>query len=248
MGKSSVQALYDLCKKTFTSSTPTPPPSHSIRKLSALMDAFEPEDVGLREDSSEDRGHGCFGQNRLMNNLSTRLARWAQPITYLHIHECNNFTIGIFCLPTSSGIPLHDHPGMTVWSKVLYGSMHVKSYDWVEPACIRTEANSQLRLAKLRVDNVLTAPCETSVLFPRSGGNIHCFTAITSCAVLDVLAPPYSEAAGRNCTYYNDYPLSSLENGFDLHDEESFAWLEEVEAPDDFYIRSGKYKGPAVQP
>lgn len=67
-----------------------------------------------------------------------------------------------------------------------------------------------VRLAKLAVDKVLTAPVGTSILYPKSGGNLHCFTAITPCAVLDVLAPPYQEASGRKCTYYHDYPYSSF--------------------------------------
>lgn len=67
-----------------------------------------------------------------------------------------------------------------------------------------------VRLAKLAVDKVLTAPCDTKVLFPNTGGNLHCFTAVTPCAVLDILAPPYSEDAGRKCTYYRDYPYSTF--------------------------------------
>ncbi|XP_010261985.1 PREDICTED: plant cysteine oxidase 3 [Nelumbo nucifera] len=247
---SSVQAIYDLCKKTFTSSG-IPASPQSIQKLSSLLDKIGPSDAGLKEDNTEDdRGHGVFGLNHY-----DRAVRWTQPITYLDIYQSDSFTMCIFCLPTSSVIPLHDHPGMTVLSKVLYGSMHVKAYDWVEPAYVlksRGPGYPPVRLAKLTVDKVITAPCGTSILYPKSGGNLHCFTGVTPCAVFDILTPPYQEAAGRKCTYYHDYPFSSfsMENGFRISDgkEEEYAWLEEMDTPNDLYMRQGEYKGPAIQP
>ncbi|KAL7617747.1 hypothetical protein Lser_V15G03330 [Lactuca serriola] len=95
-------------------------------------------------------------------------------------------------------------------------------------------ARAPVRLAKLSVDKVLPAPCSTSVLYPETGGNLHCFTAITSCAVLDILTPPYEEYSGRKCTYYRDYPYSGFGSGDELIDgkEDEYAWLEEIDAPD----------------
>lgn len=58
------------------------------------------------------------------------------------------------------------------------------------------------------MDADLSAPCGASVLFPAAGGNIHTFTAVTPCAVLDILGPPYSTEDGRDITYYRELPFS----------------------------------------
>ncbi|KAE8678213.1 Plant cysteine oxidase 2 [Hibiscus syriacus] len=70
-----------------------------------------------------------------------------------------------------------------------------------------------LRLARLKANSAYTAPCDTSVLYPTTGGNIHEFTAVTPCAVLDVMGPPYSKDDGRDCSFYKDFPYWDHEDG-----------------------------------
>ncbi|GER32899.1 hypothetical protein STAS_08996 [Striga asiatica] len=238
---SSIQAVYDLCRATFAPSA-TSPTSNAIQKLSSLLGCMQ----------ERAKGEVTMLLPVSLSKVDSVTTAWEKiqldlPMLGLVLPAKQITEMCIFCFPTSSVIPLHDHPGMTVLSKVLYGSLHVKAYDWVEPAVIRKSA----RLAKLAQDKVLTAPCSTTVLYPKSGGNLHCFTAVTPCAVLDILSPPYNELAGRKCSYYSDYPFSTFSAKNDVSsidgNEEDYSWLVEVNTPDDLYMCSGTYAGPPIQ-
>ena len=50
-------------------------------------------------------------------------------IRYLCVCETDLYTLGIFVFPPNETIPLHDHPDMTVLSRVLYGDLKVKAFD-----------------------------------------------------------------------------------------------------------------------
>ncbi|XP_024031638.1 plant cysteine oxidase 2 [Morus notabilis] len=242
---SPVQKLFEMCKEVFTAgATGVVPPPEDIQRLQSVLDVMKPEDVGLTPELPYFRA-----------NAGSR----TPAITYLHLHECENFSMGIFCLPPSGVIPLHNHPGMTVFSKLLFGTMHIKSYDWVVDVPSNTSATvnssqdtttSDVRLAKVKVDSDFTAPCNASILYPADGGNMHCFTAVTACAVLDVLGPPYSDPDGRHCTYYHDRPFSDFSvDGVAVPEEEkeSHAWLQEREIlPEDLAVVGAPYRGPKI--
>ncbi|KAG2625344.1 plant cysteine oxidase 2-like [Panicum virgatum] len=209
--QSPMQRLFDTSREVFLASSPgfVPPPD-AVARLSGILNDLKPHDVGV--DSS-------------MPYFKHADSKGPPRVTYLHFYDCPKFSFGIFCLPKSAIIPLHNHPGMTVFSKILFGSMHLKSYDWAksppESHDTAIEHSDGARLAKVNTDSVFDASSETVVLYPENGGNLHCFTALTPCAVLDVMGPPYNRADGRDCAYYDESPY--LTGG-----DEQYSWLKEV--------------------
>ncbi len=102
--------------------------------------------------------------------------------------------VGVFVLPPGAAIPLHDHPQMSVFSRLLDGTVRVQGYDWV--------AASVPGRARLSVDTEKRSG-DVWCLSPEEGGNVHTITAgPNGAAMLDVISPPYDERNGRPCTYW----------------------------------------------
>lgn len=228
-----LQQLFLACRDVFKGPGTVPLPC-DVQKLCDILDNMRPEDVGL--------------SSKLPFFKATDTVKGTPRVTYTTMYQCQEFSICIFFLPATAVIPLHNHPGMTVFSKLLLGKMHIKSYDWVDASS--SDNYSQLRQARLKADSDFTAPCNTSVLYPTTGGNIHEFTAITPCAVLDVLGPPYSQEDGRDSSYYRDFPYSAFSNGetntVRKEEGDCYGWLEEVEMPENSKMDRIEYLGPQI--
>ncbi|XP_031505263.1 plant cysteine oxidase 4-like isoform X2 [Nymphaea colorata] len=140
----------------------------SVHNCANMHYNMRASDLGLRED---------------MRYFRVNVPELSPFVTIMPIYACDKFSICIFCLPPAAFIPLHNHPGMTVFSKLLFGSMHIKSYDWVTNIPNGSDPESQPnfqgvasmassvgpRLAKVHFDGIFTAESDTSVLYPTTG-------------------------------------------------------------------------------
>ncbi|KAL5151075.1 Plant cysteine oxidase 5 [Glycine soja] len=189
-----VQKLYDTCKASLSPEGPIS--EEALEKVRIILAELKPSNVGLEQEAQLVRG--WKGSLNGTNGKKWRNGSYHYPpsIKYIHLHECDKFSMEIFCRSPGSVIPLHNHPGMTVLSKLL---ITCKVICWVYSGF---DDPSQARPAKLMKDCLMSAPCNTTVLHPSKGGNIHCFKALTPSALFDILSPPYSSEDGRHCSYF----------------------------------------------
>jgi len=129
-------------------------------------------------------------------------------IGYQEVYSSPEMTLCVFVLRAGAHIPLHDHPEMHVFGRLLFGRMRVLSLD-PEPVPPEGWGSSSgsgalaagAKWATIRTNTVFGPAPVTYCLGPCEG-NLHEIHALEDCAFFDVVAPPYDNLAGRSCTYY----------------------------------------------
>eukprot|EP00189_Rhodosorus_marinus_P007867 CAMPEP_0184754370 /NCGR_PEP_ID=MMETSP0315-20130426/44588_1 /TAXON_ID=101924 /ORGANISM="Rhodosorus marinus, Strain UTEX LB 2760" /LENGTH=261 /DNA_ID=CAMNT_0027233787 /DNA_START=112 /DNA_END=897 /DNA_ORIENTATION=+ len=158
-------------------------------------------------------------------------------ITFLNITEQANYSLGIFVMPPNTTIPLHDHPGMTVFTKVLWGELEVEAYDIV--AKCQGDNNEYVALKR---GTSLTRDNEVRYL-TKDNGNIHQFHAKKWTAVFDLAVPPYDPWNGRPCNYFRVLGDATSENGTGETDS---VVMETRDCPYEYRTTRGIYTGTTV--
>eukprot|EP01017_Pseudomicrothorax_dubius_P038453 TRINITY_DN5760_c0_g1_i3.p1 TRINITY_DN5760_c0_g1~~TRINITY_DN5760_c0_g1_i3.p1 ORF type:complete len:162 (+),score=16.50 TRINITY_DN5760_c0_g1_i3:157-642(+) len=147
-------------------------------------------------------------------------------------------SMGLLFMGEGSEIPLHDHPGMLVTSKVLAGELFTFSrMDLMEIEDDPLEAFTAE--AVFREEATFTEG-DIFNLTPLNG-NVHCFRATRPTIILDLLTPNY-EQDERDCNYYRLLSKSagSLTNGAKVN-------LQYLLSPEQMTMNVVKYTGTPLR-
>jgi cysteamine dioxygenase len=112
-----LQRIFSQCVRSFPS--PRQVDASSLRDLEALVAKVTPAELGIAPQLPAE-------STKYMHILRRRIPTMATIIQSPHAE------LAVFFVPKNEAIPLHDHPGMHVFSKVLFGKVHMLSYDWAD--------------------------------------------------------------------------------------------------------------------
>ncbi|KAK7201411.1 hypothetical protein NESM_000203600 [Novymonas esmeraldas] len=119
-------------------------------------------------------------------------------------------TLCWFVLPPGRVLPLHDHPGMRVWQRVMHGQLHVCSIAVADET--RSGGASGVVLFDGEVGGVGDAVAAAAVqqIACNSGGVLHEIRNVDAtrpALLVDVISPPYNQVLSNiPCGYYTAEP------------------------------------------
>lgn len=238
-----IVTIYRQAMRTFDDKKSKKEFEANMSKLKGLMDKVTAKDLGLDE--------------RIISPEYWETPN-KSPCTYIEVFQNEHINMSIFVLKPGFQMPMHDHPQMHGFLKVIAGAVNVRSFteyplkevgkivDFAtrakfEASRIASGLHKRRRLfAEVSVSQVCSASSGTCVLTPTLS-NYHEIQALSlPAAFFDILAPPYDtfikEVGPRRCKYYevaNEISTNVVE-------------LQEIEVPKCFHCDQAPYLGPAI--
>merc|ERR1719367_600064 len=98
-------------------------------------------------------------------------------IGYQEVYSGPDLTLCIFLLRAGARLPLHDHPGMHVYGRLLFGRMRVQSFDFDAPS-----QSPRARFSATLHSDAVLGPTPTTYQLGPQEGNLHELEALEDSA------------------------------------------------------------------
>ncbi len=124
----------------------------------------------------------------------------------------DDYRLVLFFIKKGTIMPLHDHPNMSVYFKLMFGKLRYHQFDKLEDKFkyndFSNDEYAELLETKKKIDVVKQrerfVTNEDFLLVRPSEGNMHTFTAEEDSCFFDICLPNYTEDSLRRITYFNE--------------------------------------------
>lgn len=124
-----------------------------------------------------------------------------------------DYRLVLFFIKKGTRMPLHDHPNMSVFFRLVFGGLRYHSYDKLDSKFkyndFSSDEYSEMLADKTRViaakSNTMNLQTGNMLFVRPSSNNMHQFVATENSCFFDICLPNY-QANGhtRRCTYFNE--------------------------------------------
>jgi cysteamine dioxygenase len=134
------------------------------------------------------------------------------PLNRVTIEGNEDYRLVLFFIKKGTRMPLHDHPNMTVFFKLMFGQLNYRSYDKVENKFkyndFSNDEYAEFIETKKKIPVNLTTQTvlkgSQMMLVTPSSQNMHEFVAEENTCFFDVCLPNYTADSLRRITYFKE--------------------------------------------
>lgn len=132
----------------------------------------------------------------------------------------DDYRLVLFFIKKGTVMPIHDHPNMSVYFKLMFGKLAYNAYDKIDEKFKYNDfTNDEYdeilgRKMKVRAQKSEQKLLEKNnlLLVRPSIGNMHKFTALEDSCFFDICLPNYTHDSMRRITYYDELTDSETDD------------------------------------